>query len=137
MSGVGGRSGRRTVKPPPADLVLPELDGTEDSVMRFNAAIAVAVAGNRLDPRWADSLLKSSAGHLAAIKQKQNRASEREVKEMLERAEQLVRDGIAREVADRTGAIDGTEKVAVDAQKRADACTGETAEAPRSIKPVH
>lgn len=103
MPGVKGRSGRRQFTPTAADLELPDLDGTEDGVMRYNAAVVKAVATGRMDPRTADSCLKGSAGHLAALKQKQNRAAESELKDMLERAEKMVREGAARAIATRTG----------------------------------
>ena len=101
MAGVKGRSGRRKFVATAADLVLPELGDTEDSIRAYCAAVAKAVERGQLDPRTADSIGSLAKTALSALRQKEQRTDLEELKAMYEAAKSLQLAGVEREVAER------------------------------------
>jgi len=103
-------SGRRRLA---EGLVLPKLGRTENSVRRFAEAVIAARLEGGISKDDAEIALAAANLALRAIKEKANRHAIDEVRDMLKRAEEIEKAGIAREVADRQHAEDDDEDVAV------------------------
>jgi len=101
-----GIMGRRKLDKP--SLKVPAIGSSEDSVRRYLAAVAKALAEGDLDPRYADSMIAAAKGALAAIRDKHKRDEVEELKKLLKAAEAVNRAGIAHEAAERSHAA-GTE----------------------------
>lgn len=90
--------------PPPQgspEARLPPIGRTEDSIRRFSAAVVEGHLGGRISHHNAEIALAGANLALRAIKQKGDRNDIAELRELVKRAEDSVKAGVGREVADR------------------------------------
>ena len=87
-------------RPPPSSLI-PDIGETNDSLSVFINAVARALIDGHIDEKKADSLTAMHRTALANIKDKAQKQEDRELDEMLRRAEAVEAAGLQREADDR------------------------------------
>jgi hypothetical protein len=114
MSGVKGRSGRRNLASVPRHFDLPQLGGSESTVMEHLEALSSAVRTGKLDPRVGDTLHRIAAAQLRAIAALTDKYQLLDALERLSRrVEEIELSAKAHEVATRQHARTGDDEPAV------------------------
>ena len=106
---------------PPLRSDIPPLGETPESIIAFMNAIATACANNLLDEKRGDTLTAMARTALNAVKHRDTKVEDRELDEMLRRAEAVEAAGLQREADDRRHVIRGSvDADAADAGEGAD-----------------
>lgn len=87
--------------PTDAGVNVPEVGRTEEDILSYLAAISRAVISGQMDPRVSEPLIAVGRISLNAVKQKDQKNEILELKRMLEEANNLNKEGLAREVSER------------------------------------
>ena len=80
---------------------LPELDGTEESIRKYLAAVNKEVLRGFIEPRVAEALISSCRIQLTSLKQKADNSEVAELKAMLEEVRAVKQKGQLKVVSDR------------------------------------
>ncbi len=105
----GSGSGRRTIKAPAKGFSLTSPDGTKAGWERQLDEIQRGIVAGQVDPRTADTLIAATKVGVGLYVDEDKASRIRELKKLVERAEEVNRVARAREAADRTHAVGSAE----------------------------